>query len=323
MSTSGSYSFTVTRDQIIRDAMLNIGRLDETEAPTAQEITDIAFKLNMLMKQWMGKTDFAPGLKVWTRRRGAMFLKQTVGPYALGPSCTTGWTVNTPVDVNTTAASAAAATSISIPVGTLVSPGMYIGIQIATGSLYWTTIAAVALPVVTLTAALPSAVNSGAQVFAFTTIAQAPLNVSAVVLRDNSNSDTPMNKLTSEEYDFLSNKMDPTNTGDPTAFYFEEQLGYTNIYTDIAVAQDVTKYFVITFMEPVQDVLAPSDNFEYPQEWFLALSWGLSKQIAPMFTAPWTPAHQAAYADALAIAQQKSPETTALYFQPNEYGSGG
>ena len=61
MPTSGTYSFTVTRDDIVREAMLNIGKLGEAETPTAQEVTDCARKLNMLVKQWMARQDFAPG----------------------------------------------------------------------------------------------------------------------------------------------------------------------------------------------------------------------------------------------------------------------
>lgn len=70
MTTSGVYSFSVTRDQIVRLAMLNIGQLQDIEVPTAQELTDCSMFLNMMVKQWMGKADFAPGLKTWTRRHG-------------------------------------------------------------------------------------------------------------------------------------------------------------------------------------------------------------------------------------------------------------
>ena len=51
MTTSGIYSFSVNRDQIIRIAMMNIGKLDEIETPSAQDITDCNLVLNMLVKQ--------------------------------------------------------------------------------------------------------------------------------------------------------------------------------------------------------------------------------------------------------------------------------
>ena len=321
MSTSGSYSFTVNRGQIIRDAMLNIGRLDETEAPTAQETTDIAFKLNMLVKQWQGKSDFAPGLKVWTRRRGHLFLKGTSGPYVMGPSSTTGWTNDNPTAPVLTATAAGGATSVVVSSVVGLSTGMYFGVNLDANGIFWTTVVSVAGSTVNMAGALPSQCSTGAQVFAYTTIAQYALNISAVVLRDNQLTDVPLRLMTSEEYDLLSNKMDPQNTGDPTAVYTENQLGYTYLYTDIAIAQDTSKHLVITYMEPVQDVLQDSDNFEYPQEWFLALSWGLAKQICPQFSVNWTPLMQDNYTTALAIAGHKDAEITAMYFQSYDTGS--
>ena len=323
MSTSGSFSFTVNRGQILRDSMLNIGRLDETETLTPQETTDIAFKLNALIKQWMGKSDFAPGLKVWTRQRGHLFLKNTVGPYVMGASSTTGWTTETPLTPLTTTGAAAAATAITVDSATGLSAGMNIGIQLDSGALFWTTITSVATLTINLTAGLPSISSSGSQVFAYTTTGQFTLGIEAVVLRDNQSTDTPMRLMTSQEYDLLSNKMDPQNTGDPTSVYTENKLGFTYLYTDIAIAQDVSKHLVVTFLEPVQDVLQDSDNFEYPQEWFLALSWGLAKQICPMFSVPWTPLMEDNFKTALAIAGHKDAEVTALYFQANEYGAPG
>ncbi len=85
-TTSNSFNFPTTRDQIIRDAMLNIGAIGEAEVPTSQETSDCAYKLNMLVKQWMGKQDFAPGLKMWTRQRGDLFMSASRGQYQLGPT---------------------------------------------------------------------------------------------------------------------------------------------------------------------------------------------------------------------------------------------
>ncbi len=52
MALSGTWAFTIVRDEIIREALLNIGAIGEAEIPTAQEVTDCARKLNTLVKQW-------------------------------------------------------------------------------------------------------------------------------------------------------------------------------------------------------------------------------------------------------------------------------
>lgn len=322
MATSGTFAFTANRGQVIRAAMLSIGRLGDQESPTAQETSDCAFFLNALIKQWMGKTDFAPGLKVFTRRRGTLFLKNTTGPYIMGPSNTTGWTTETPVVTQTTVLAAAAATAVTVSNAAGIATGMKLGIKLDSGAVYWTAVSSVAGNVVNfITGALPSQASSGSYVYSYTITGQKCLGVSAVVLRDNQMTDTPMTIMTSEQYDFLPNKMDPQNTGDPTSVYIENQRDYTYLYTDIAVAQDTSKYLVVTFLEPTQDVNQDSDEFEYPQEWFLALSWGLAKQICPMFSCVWTPLMQENFANALAIAGHKDAEVTSLHFQPYDFGN--
>jgi hypothetical protein len=47
----------------------------------------------------------------------------------------------------------------------------------------------------------------------------------------------------------------------------------------------------------------------------MALVWGLAKQIAPMFNAPWSNEMQLSYVEALAMAKEQDGESTAMYFQ--------
>lgn len=315
MTTSGIFSFSVSRDQIIRDAMLNIGKLDEIETPSAQDITDCNLKLNMLVKQWMGRTDFAPGIKVYKRKWGYLFLNNSTNQYTVGPGAT-GWT-NAFVRPLTTATSASGANTVTVASTTGIVIGYYIGVQLDSGALFWTTVLNVVGLVVTLNANLTGQSTSGSQVFCYQTIAQQPLNIETVVLRDQQNQDVPLNIMrTVQDYANLPSKTDVTNISDPTAIYYEFQLSNSNLYTDCGAAQDVTKYIVMSYMEPEQDMVNPADTFDYAQEAFLALSWGLSKQIAPMYNMPWTQVMESNYAAAVAIAGHKDAEITTLFFQP-------
>jgi hypothetical protein len=317
MTTSGVFSFTVNRDQVIRDAMLNIGKLDEVENPSAQDITDCNLKLNMLIKQWMGRTDFAPGLKVYKRKWGYLFLSGSTNKYTVGPSGT-GWT-NSFVRPLTTATSAAGANTITVASTTGIAATYNIGVQCDGNVLFWTTVLNVVGSVVTLNATLPYQSASGSQVYCYQTTAQQPLNIETVVLRDQQNEDTPLRILrTVQDYANLPSKTDLQNVSDPTAIYYEFQLTNSFLYTDCAAAQDVTKYIAMSYMEPVQDMVNPTDNFDYAQECFLALSWGLSKQIAPMYNMPWSQVMESNYQAAVAIAGHKDGEVTTLYFQPGE-----
>lgn len=314
MATSGVYSFGVTRYDIIRQAMLNIGKLDPLEVPTSEETEDCSRLLNMLCKQWMGKTDFAPGLKVWTRKRGHLLLSNTTGQYSIGPTAQ-GWT-NALVVTTLSAAASTGATSVAVASVSGIAATNTVAVYLDSGALFYATVSSVVSTTLNLSAALPSGASSGNQVFAYATAAQNPKDVETAILRDVNNSDTPLNLMTVQDYDYLPSKADPTSFGDPSAIYFERGLTGSTIYTDVGAAIDTRSHIVITYQEPVQDMLVNADEPYYPQEWYLALCWGLSEQIAPMFRANWTEKMELLKSSSMAIARQGDAELSSLYFQP-------
>lgn len=317
MTTSGTYVFTVSRDDIIRQAMLNIGKLDAEESPSPQDTTDLSRVLNMQAKQWQGKTDGSPGLKVWTRKRGYLFLSNTTGQYTVGPSGT-GWT-NSPQLTTTTSNKAAAATTLNVPAGLTITAADYIGVQLDSGALFWTTVVSYITTTITLTAPLPSASSTGSAVFTYTTRGTQPVYIETAVLRDDTLSDVPLRIIRDvQTYDSLPQKANPQNISDPMAIYYEFNLGDGVLRTDVGASQDVTKYIIATYLEAVQDFVNPTDTPYYPQEWYLALCWGLSKQAAPMYNAPWTPLMEANWTSAVSIAMKKDPEIRMDYFQCGE-----
>ena len=316
MATSGTYSFGVTKYDIVRQAMLNIGKLDPAEQPTANEMQDCTLMLNMMCKQWMGKTDFAPGLKVWTRKRGHLLLNNSTGTYTIGPS-TQGWT-NELSSTTTTASAAAAATAIIVDSATGISTASTIALYLDSGALYYSGVSSVAGTTVNLTVALPSSAASGNPVFFYSVAAQNPKDIETAILRDINNTDTPLDLMTVQDYDYLTNKADPLYSGDPTAIYFERGLGTSRVYTDVGSAGDTRSHIVITYQEPVQDMTVNADSPYYPQEWYLALCWGLSEQISPMFKAQWSPKMEGLKNTALLIARQGDAERSSIYFQPGE-----
>jgi hypothetical protein len=313
MTIAGTYSFSVTRDDIIKSAMQNIGKLGEAENPTAQETTDCAFRLNMMVKQWMGKADFAPGLKMWTRKRGDLFLSSSTGQYSLGPTGD-NWTATSYTRTLTSVAVAGASTLTTTI--TNATNGDYIGIILDSGALFWTTINGVPIgTTITLATVLPSQASSGAYVYNYTTKQQRPIQIETIVLRDYNNDDTPVGQITLQEYEMLPSKVDPLFQSLPQAIYYEAQLTNGVLYTDVAGTSDVRYRLHIVYLNPVSDFNNPTDTPEYPQQWYMALVWGLAKQIAPMFNAPWSNEMQLSYVEALAMAKEQDGESTAMYFQ--------
>ena len=85
-------------------------------------------------------------------------------------------------------------------------------------------------------------------------------------LRDNQSNDVPIKFLTLEQYNLLPSKNNSTNVTDPSAIYYEWQLGSGVLYTDVAGCSDLSKYLCISYLEEIQDFNNPNDTPEYPQE---------------------------------------------------------
>lgn len=336
MALANTFTFSVTASDLIQHAMFNIGALGESETPTTAENTDCLWKLQALVKQWMGAQDFAPGLKQWTRARGDLFLSSSKGVYQLGPtgdSWAGALTGNDPSVVSqqnvTSAASASGATTLTFASTTGMTVADFLVVQLSSGDIQATSIGSINSGVVTLGNGntLKASVASGAYVWNYTQKAQRPLAIITAVLRDSQANDIPLNVMTLQDYEMLPTKTSTTYLTDPTAYYYESQIGSQltspsisgsgMLYLDCGAAQDITKHLHIVYLRPTMDFTDTTSNPEYPQQWYRALTWGLAKEIAPMFDAQWTEVMESNFKDALAMARQADPETTSLYFAPN------
>jgi hypothetical protein len=326
MATTGTYVFNTTLYQLVYQAMLNTGRLGEGEGPTSQEMTDCTYKLNSLIKQWQGMADFAAGLKMWTRRRGHLFLSTLTGQYILGGANSSHWT-NSYVNNFLSQNSNAGTNTITVNSAAGFVNSQQIGIEMTgtyqNGNLFWTTInGAPSGNTITLTNNLPANALVGGIVYAYTTTAQLIVVPESCVLRDMNNEDVPIGFMTVQDYQYFPSKTDPNYISDPVNVYIERNLTYSTLYTDVAGSSDVSKHLVVEYMEPIQDITNPNDNPEFPQEWIRALEWGLTKEICPMFQAQWTNAMQSNYTESIAIARNLDPNRTSLYFQCNNNAMG-
>jgi len=325
MATSGTYTFTVTQSDIIRESMLNMGKLGASDPIGPQEYLDMQRKLNLMVKQWMGRTDFAPGLKMWTRSRGDLFLSSSKFSYQLGQTGDNyaGGVTAVPGQnyATSTLAVANAGGSAVLNVGATnaaqFTVGDYVVVQLNSGDIFSSTVLSIASPSVTLTTNVPSAANSGNYVWNYTVKQVRPLEIQTAVLRDSNQNDTPLNFMTLQTYENLPNKVATGVLSDPTSIYYEQVLTNGVLYIDVAGASDVTKNIHIVGLRPIQDFVNTTDNPDYPAEWFDALCWGLTKRGAPMFNAPWTQEMQDNHDVAIRTAREAYPETTELFFQCN------
>lgn len=327
-ATSGVYTFALVRDDIIRDAMQNLALLEESEIPTAREVSDCARKLNMIVKQLAGKMDKAPGWKMWQRERGDLFLSTQKFSYdlgQLGDNCAGGVTGRAePVTYNATTlvgGQSAGATVINVASTVAMNINDFIGILVGS-DLYWSTITAVTAGVsVTIPApGLSGVASSGAQVFNYTKKVQRPVSIETALLRDIQGTDTPLTDMTLTVYEALSNKVQPGNVADPTAIYYEPRRANLagRLFIDCAGAQDVTKVIHLVYLRQAQDFVNPGDLPDFPQEYYNLLCWDLTYAIHPMFDCEWTPGMAALYARAIGPAREQTPSREVAYFQAED-----
>lgn len=95
MSTSGTTSYSTTRDDIIKRALRLVGALAQGETPTPDQVTEAATALNGLVKAWQ-----ADGMPLWAIKSYSVPLTATVASYRIG----VGQTVATPKPLKITQA---------------------------------------------------------------------------------------------------------------------------------------------------------------------------------------------------------------------------
>jgi hypothetical protein len=81
MATSGTTTFSITRNDLISASLRGLGVLEESAQPTANMIENASLVLNMMLKDWM--TD---GIKMWTIDEYTLPLVSGQTDYTIGPS---------------------------------------------------------------------------------------------------------------------------------------------------------------------------------------------------------------------------------------------
>jgi hypothetical protein len=310
LPSSGSVDFSVNRNDIIRQAMLDAQVIGQDQTASDGEISDCAIKLNMLVKQWQGRADFGANLKVWSRKTAYLFLQQGQSVYTLGPSGN-HWTA---AYSTTTLAAAKNASATALTLTEAIGANAdNIGIELSDGSIGWTTISSGGgTTTLTLPANSLGAAANGARVFTYTSKARRPLSLLTAVLRDTDTKDSELGFGTRQDYEALPDK---TADGTPTWIAYEATLTNGTLYLDCEPS-DVTNVIRVVFLGTIEDFDAAADTPDYPQEWYRPLVAQLAIDICPMFGKSVTAELKLARDEALSIAQNTDPETTDVFFEP-------
>ena len=309
MSTSGSIDFSATRDDIITEALEQMGMLAEGQSPSADQLTSMARTLNMLVKAWQGE-----GLNLFALQKLYVYLEKEKQEYNLSSTTTDHFSASFN---KTTTSIAAIATDTTITVTTVagIADGDYIGVKLTDGTMQWNVVNGSPVgSVVTLTTALTGAVDNGALIYYYTTKANRPMKISNVVLRDSiSEQDIPIWNVSRQEYIELPNKQ---SGGAINQVWYDPQVG-TGILSVWPQSNTVNKYLVLWVQRTLEDFDSATDDADYPQEWLLPLALNLA---AVSCTKYGVPRFERTYIRGLAVEYKKLAESfdaeDGFQFQP-------
>lgn len=324
MATSGSYDYSLTADDIIVAAAEDIKVLAGGESLSSADYATFLRTLNMLVKQWSGMGDFAPGLKVFSRKRVAMWLAKGQHQYTLGPNsgdarCAVTWgrtTIDAAEASGQTVISVAATSDTTTHPGTTVSmtASDIIGIELDDGTIHWSTISSlVAGDTVTIADATSAAASVGNYVWWFTSRAQRPEHIESAVLRSSDYTDTTLwLNVVGSDYD--QGVPDKYGDGEPVTVTVEPQRLNTRVILD-SQPTDVTDIIVFTVLYPMEDYDSSTgaDDIAYPQAWYSALELELAARCAPKFSKPWTKDLEIRRSEAMTIARNQFPENSSTH----------
>ena len=309
MTTSGTNTFTLSRDDIINSAALETGDLALGDTLDDNTLEQYNLRLNSWVKSLM-----ADGAKLWAMQLATLFLVPGQAQYALGGSahCTTSY-VRTTLAAN----AAASASTVSLTSYAGMTAGDNIGILLDSGTLYWTTISGTPGSTTTLAVALTGAASAGAQVFTYTTGISRPQRIDpdSAYWRSTALQDTPVAMISRTEYAQLATK---STRGKIVQAYYDPQLGtgQLSLWPTPDSAGDVLCFWYERLLEDFNDGI---DTPDFAIEWGEALILGLAHRMAP--SAGLTLAERQDLERRAALALDKAEgydrENVGVFFQPD------
>jgi len=247
---------------VIQTAYEDLGQLSPGVTIAAADETLALRRLNLIVKQYQGRSDGAPGIKVHTRQRVTLFLAEGQQTYLVGPASTDArattrygrTTIDVAEAIGQTVLSVAATSDTTTEPGTTITmtAADIIGIEQNDGTIFWSTVSSiVAGDTVTIGAGLDVAAAVGNYVWWFTSRAQRFPYIESAALRNENYNDTPLEiYIVPEQYD--QGVADKYADGTPTAMLVEPLRTQTRVTLN-SQPTDVSDTIVLTVFYPSED----------------------------------------------------------------------
>ena len=312
MARSGSIDFSVSRDDLIKYALIDLGEIRISGTPNADQYTHGAWKLNV-----MAKRDMTYGLHLWALGEGTLFLVDDQESYSLG----TGGDKAAITYVKTELSADAENTDTGIEVDSItgISNGDVIGVEQDDGVIHWTTInGAPSGSAITLTTGLTDDAATDNHVYTYTTILEKPVRIlrDTVRIENASGTEIPIRLVSRAEYMSLSNK---ATTGVCNQVYYEPTYGATGTIYTWPTCEDVQNIIHFTFERALQDFDSSTDNPDFPIEASDYLIKGLRYELSHAYGTPQQDRMvlKAEYEEARDDWLEFNNEESSLFIQPD------
>ena len=283
MATSGTTTFTVTRDQIIEAALRSLAVLEEGATPGPNALENASFSLNLILKKWQSE-----GIKIWTIKEYILPLVPNQTSYTIGPSATYNLNAAKPLrliqaylrDLSNDTSSVGKISLTSGGSGYTVQPTNPVSATGGTGSGATFNLTFTGASVTSVMLA-----NTGGSSYAVgdvLTMAGGTFTTAATVTVDSLLSvytDMPMTVISQQEYNMLSSKQ---SQGNVNTVYFKPWRDYGEVSVFLTPNTFTAEnYELHLFVQtPIEDISSANQNFDFPSEWFLALKWNLAADLA-------------------------------------------
>jgi hypothetical protein len=310
MATSGTNTFTVDRDEVISAALRVLGVIGVGETPIAEDYTNCSEALNIMIKSWAKK-----GFPLWVYETVVLDLIEDLSVYPIGP--TAGY-ISSVSSTGGTGYTAGTWTAVGGTTGTVAS-GTYtvdgdvpdVFTVLVAGNSYTT-----APTSFTLSGAGTGATITG--VVAGVTMSR-PLRIIDAFIRNPQDFDTSLIIISQQEYDILGNKF---SEGIPNQLYYDNQLVNGLVYP-YNVITDTGYSIYMTTQRMFEDMTTGANTFDFPQEWFQALKWGLAAELAEEYGADENKIMRVESKAAQYVMEcfDWSQEEVGVYFSPNYQGT--
>lgn len=284
MATSGSTNFSLTRNQIINQALQLLGVYGVGRTVSSDDLQFCNIALNAMIKAWQNK-----GLYLWKKDEAYLFPTRYIGEYTLSADSTSARCAYASDTIITrlNGAHAASDTTLVVDDTTSMTAADIIGVPLTSGAIHWTTIVSVDSSTgLTITSGIATAASDNAPVYTFTSRVDKPhrildaRRISGVDQGSTSDrQDTVMYEVSHEEFQHFSNK---TENGTPSHWYYQRgnTTGKLNVWQR---PKDSLNYFGLTIERRFEDFDAASDDADFPSEWLEALYYQLAVRVASGF----------------------------------------